>query len=244
MDIGATTTVFPSKETIIFLNGHESEAPVSRLVVEKLANSSVRVATELKMPQGSGFGASGAGALSCAYALNAKLDSGLTANQLGKVAHLAEVACGTGLGDVIAQNTGGLVIRLKPGAPGIGSVDCIPVPPLEVDYVVRGPLSTEEVLSDLQTMKEVNSSGERALNQLLKKPTLENFMDLSWKFALETNLARDWMVDAVEAVKSYGGLASMVMLGDAVFAFDGKTPLSQFGEVKSAKISLGCARLD
>ena len=81
-----------------------SEAPVTRYVVEKLAKEPVRVKTELEMPFGSGFGASGAGALGCAYALNAHFDLGLTANQAAAVAHVAEVTNRTGLGDVIAQN--------------------------------------------------------------------------------------------------------------------------------------------
>jgi len=47
----------------IFLNGAESAAPVTRKVVERLAPEPVRVETELSMPPGAGFGASGAGAL-------------------------------------------------------------------------------------------------------------------------------------------------------------------------------------
>ena len=85
------------------------------MVVERLSPSPVRVETELLMPLGSGFGASGAGALSCAYALNGAFDLGLFASQVGEAAHGAEVVSGTGLGDVIAQSTGGLVVRLSPG---------------------------------------------------------------------------------------------------------------------------------
>ncbi|MHC1631126.1 MAG: pantoate kinase [Methanotrichaceae archaeon] len=229
---------------MVLLNGQRSAAPVSRKVIEKLAPSSVKVETELMMAQGSGFGASGAGALGCAYALNHHFGLGLTSNQVGEIAHVAEVICGTGLGDVIAQNAGGLVIRLSPGAPGTGKIDQIPVPSLKVDYVIRGPLSTEEILSNPQAMKEVNRAGGDALKELLLKPTFENFMNLSWGFALESNLARDWMKDAVEAVKSSGGLASMVMLGDAVFAFNGAEALSEFGQVGSAMISQEGARLE
>ncbi len=50
---------------------------------------------------------------------------------------------GPAWGDVLAQNTGGLVVWLLPGAPGLGVVDRIPVPPLKVDFLVRGPLSTK-----------------------------------------------------------------------------------------------------
>jgi len=242
--LGATTTIETSPKTEIVLNGQVSEAPVSRYVVDRLARSPVRVKTELDMPLGAGFGASGAGALGCAYALNAHFDLGLTANQAAAVAHVAEVTNRTGLGDVIGQNTGGLVMRLKPGAPGIGQVDRIPVPPLVVDYVVRGPISTKEVLSDQAMMKAVNTAGEAALKDLLKRPTLRDFMLLSRRFTVQAGLASDWALDAIEAVEAAGGMASMIMLGDGIFAFGGHPALSSFGEVHSTAISQRGANLD
>jgi len=244
LDLSAATTVSRSEETAVLLNGVVSEAPVTRRVVDTLAPSPVRVETELSMPLGSGFGASGAGALSSAYAINGAFGLGLTANAVGEAAHVAEVASGTGLGDVLAQNTGGLVVRLSPGAPGLGVVDRIPVPPLEVELLVRGPLSTKEVLSDAGTMRGVNREGERALRELLKRPTLERFVTLSWEFARRSGLARGWMEDAVEAVESRGGMASMVMLGDAIFALNGGDALAEFGDVIRARVSLGGASLE
>ncbi|MCR3884600.1 MAG: GHMP kinase [Methanothrix sp.] len=217
---------------------------MTRRVVERLAPEHVRVETELSMPLGAGFGASGAGALSCAYAINEAFGLALTADGVGEAAHGAEVASGTGLGDVIAQNAGGLVVRLSPGAPGVGAVDRIPVPPLRIDCIVRGPLSTEEVLSDPTVMRGLNREGERALKELLKRPILDRFVSLSWEFARRSGLARDWMEDAVEAVEASGGMASMVMLGDAVFALNGREALAEFGDVISAKVCLGGAGLE
>jgi len=242
--LGATTVVEDALQTEIILNECPSDAPVSRYVVDSLAKSPVRVRTKLDMPLGSGFGASGAGALGCALALNAHFDLGLTADQAASVAHVAEVSSGTGLGDVIGQNTGGLVIRLEPGAPGIGRVDRIPVPPIKVDYVVLGPISTKEVLSDRATMKAVNEAGEAALKELLRRPTLREFMRLSRSFTVQSGLASDWALDAIEAVEAVGGMASMVMLGDAVFAFGGLEALKSFGEVHSTTISQRGANLD
>lgn len=242
--LGATTSVEAARETEIILNGRVSDAPVSRFVVDRLACSPVRVATELDMPFGSGFGASGAGSLGCAYALNAHFDLGLTANQAATVAHEAEVTNRTGLGDVIGQHTGGLVIRIKPGAPGFGEVDRIPVPPLPVDYVVRGPISTKEVLSDQAVMKAVNNAGVEALKELLKRPTLPDFMRLARRFTAQSGLASDWAMDAIEAVEAAGGMASMIMLGDAVFAFGGCGALAEFGEVHTTTISQRGANLD
>jgi pantoate kinase len=196
------------------------------------------------MPLGSGFGASGGGALGCAYALNSIFDLGLLANQAAAVAHAAEVVNKTGLGDVIAQNTGGLVVRLEPGAPGIGKIDRIPVPPLKIDYVVRGPISTKEVLSDPAAMREINKAGEAAVKELLQRPTLKQFMKLSSRFTKQIDLGSPWVLDAIEAVESVGGMASMIMLGDAVFSIGGTEALSEFGEVGRTVISHRGANLD
>jgi pantoate kinase len=244
LDLGATTSIEGAENTEIFLNGVVSEAPVTRYVVEQLAKEPVRVKTELDMPFGSGFGASGAGALGCAYALNAHFDLGLTANQAAAVAHVAEVTNRTGLGDVIAQNSGGIVVRLEPGAPGTGSIDRIPIPPLKVNYVVRGPISTRDVITDLALMKAINQSGLAALKELLKRPTLQDFMRLSRRFTVQSGLASQWAIDAIEAVESSGGMASMIMLGDAVFAFGGSDALKSFGEVQTTLISQRGANLD
>lgn len=244
LDLGAETTVEAAAMTEIFLNGSLSEAPVSRYVVDRLARSPVRVQTRLDMPLGSGFGASGAGALGCAYALNSLFDLGLLANQAAAVAHSAEVLNRTGLGDVIAQNTGGLVVRLEAGSPGIGKVDRIPIPPTRIDYVVRGPISTREVLSDPAAMKEINKAGEAAVKELLARPTLKEFMRLSARFTKQIGLASPWALDAIETVESAGGLASMIMLGDAVFSIGGAEALSEFGTVGSTIVSQRGANLD
>jgi pantoate kinase len=232
----------------ILLNGHPSPAPVSRFVVDKLAAGPVQVSTDLQMPFGSGFGASGAGALGAAYALNSLFDLGLTADQAAAVAHEAEVRNRTGLGDVIAQNAGGLVVRLQPGAPGTGRIDRIPVPPLPISFVVKGPISTKAVLSDETVMRDVNRAGVAALKDLLKKPTFPNFMLLSRRFTVQSGLASDWALQTIEAVQAAGGLASMIMLGDAVFAWgEGgvcRQALQDFGEVHTTSISQRGANLD
>jgi pantoate kinase len=251
LSLGATTIAEAAPElerTEIFLNGTLSEAPVSRFVAGRLAGDRgpVRLRTELEMPFGAGFGASGAGALGAAYAISSCFDLGLTANQAAAVAHEAEVTLRTGLGDVIAQNCGGLVMRLYPGAPGTGIVDRIPVSPMPISYVVRGPISTRDVLSDEKVMKAVNAAGEEALKELLRKPTFANFMRLSRSFTLESGLASDWALQAMEAVEAAGGMASMIMLGDAVFAWgDGSAEaLQAFGEVHTTTISQRGANLD
>jgi pantoate kinase len=137
-------------------------------------------------------------------------------------------------------------VRLQAGAPGTGRIDRIPVPPLPIRFVVRGPISTREVLSDEKTMKAVNLAGEAALKELLKRPTFARFMQLSRRFTVKSGLASDWAMQAIEAVEAAGGMASMIMLGDAVFAWGGgcAEALHSFGEVHTTNISQRGANLD
>jgi pantoate kinase len=86
--------------------------------------------------------------------------------------------------------------------------------------------------------------GEAALKDLLKRPTLGNFMVLSRRFTMQAGLASDWALDAIEAVEAAGGMASMIMLGDAVFSFGGHPALKSFGDVHSTIVSQRGANLD
>ncbi len=75
-------------------------------------------------------------------------------------------------------------------------------------------------LSDPREKAAINEAGRKCLKSLLKKPTFPELMRLSRSFAVETGLISERALDAVEAVESHGGMASMAMLGDTVFATD------------------------
>ncbi|UZE92835.1 MAG: GHMP kinase [Methanosarcinales archaeon] len=227
----------------IQLNGIPKEAPTTEFVVRELTTKPVEVRSKIDVPIGCGFGASGAGALSTALALNEALSLNFTYKQVAKVAHIAEVENKTGLGDVIAQSTGGVVIRKEPGAPGIGVVDRIHVGDVKIDYVVFGEINTKDVLKDADMRRGINKAGREAMKELLQRPTFDEFIQLSKKFAIQTGLLSSRAADAIEAVESMGGMASMVMLGDAVFAINGYEALKKFGDVKTSEICHQGARL-
>ena len=77
-------------------------------------------------------------------------------------------------------------------------------------------------------------------------------MQLSHRFTVQSGLASDWAMQAIEAVEAAGGLASMIMLGDAVFAWGGDCDcncdcvrvLKEFGEVHTTTVSQRGANLD
>ncbi|OPY28539.1 MAG: Pantoate kinase [Methanocella sp. PtaU1.Bin125] len=237
---GALTGVSLSDQTEVRLNGRPAEASTTEAVIRLLTDRPVRVETRLGIPVGGGLGASAAGAVSTALALNARLGLRKTLNELLYAAHVAEVTNGTGLGDVSGMSSGGVEIRRKPGVPF--DVDRIPVPPMFVYYVHFGPVSTKAVLADAREKAMINAAGRRCLKALLARPTFAELMRLSRSFAVETGLISARALDAVEAVESHGGLASMAMLGDTVFA---TVPggLAEFGEVRRAAVDMAGPRL-
>lgn len=248
------TDDFSGKTEIkIKINGVEEEANTTRYVVEQVTKKydvgydnvgiGIMVETRFDVPVGCGFGASGAGALSTALALNEVFSLHLTMNELAQIAHCAEVENGTGLGDVIAQTYGGVVIRKEPGPPGIGEIDKILSGKIGVNYVVvdKGERSTKAVLDDVAMRRRINAGGKKAMKELLKKPCLENFMLVSRKFSTSTEITNDRCRDAIEAVDAEGKVASVAMIGKAIFVIGESEALSEFGEVKRSRISLAGA---
>ena len=235
LEDGVTTTAQPAEATETILNGVTTEAPTTRTIIEMLTEEPVRVESKLAFPIGGGFGDSGAGAFSTALALNDALHLNRTYNDLAFLAHVAEVKNKTGLGDVAGMYAGGIVMRLKPGTPFI--LDRIPVVTRDIYCVHFGPVSTKSVLTDPKEKAKINESGKKCLKTLLKKPTFDQFMKLSREFSVETGLISEKALAAVKSVEANGGLASMAMLGDAVFATTDKG-LAEFGEVKKTRIGL------
>ncbi len=238
---GVTTEVKVGKaveETEIFLNGKKVEGRTSRTVVDMMTDQPVRVRSWSEIPVGCGLGASGAGALGTAYALNGALSLNKTVKSLTEYAHVAEVVNCSGLGDIAGQSNGGVVIRLQPGGPDFGLVDRIPVPEARVFCIVLGEISTESVLKDRAAAERINAAGKAAMAELLKKPTLENFMYQAKEFASKTDLMSSRAKDVIEAANASGGMASQAMLGDTVFAiapsyheFSLFEALQEFGQV-------------
>lgn len=232
LEHGAFTKACIAQETTVCINGVKTHAKTTLSIIKLLTNLPVHVETSFNIPIGYGFGASGAGALSTALALNEALSLNKTLNELAQLAHVAEVKNLTGLGDVAAQIHGGVVIRKKAG---ISVVDRIPCRNETISWVSFGKISTEAMLSELNT-KLINKAGKLMLKQLLKKPTLENFFIQSCQFAKKLEMMSSKVRDAIEAVEAQGGFASQAMLGDVVFAIKDKGILSEFGNVQKSRI--------
>jgi pantoate kinase len=230
IDIGVTTRVEvrPSDRTKvkIFINDKQApEAQTSFVAAEQILHdapepSDVIVKHYSQVPIGAGYGASGAGAFGVALALPKALGVTISKTEAARVAHIAEVTCGTGLGDVGAQMTGGLVIGTEPGAPPHGGWHRISVQnDIGIVCGTLGPLLTKELLRDKKILERSKKYGGIALKKLLSSPEIKNFVDVSSEFAESMGLLDDDMRALMEAATSAGAMgASMVMLGKAVFA--------------------------
>jgi len=228
---GVTTevTVSPAESTsiTIYINGRLApEAETTRTVVKMLLEKvnddfHVEVKHWIEVPIGAGFGTSAGGALTAALALSKALGLGLTLNQLGKIAHIAEIKCKTGLGTVAPLTVGGgCIITVEPGSPGTAIIDRIPIP---LDHVVVvgtfGPIPTKEVLSSPEKRLAVNKWGRQTLERILAEPSLENFLACCREFAEKTGFATERVRRLFKAADEAGAIgAAQNMVGEAVHA--------------------------
>jgi len=244
------------------INGVEREAKVTTLALQQLVADcrekgwilkddelEIRVDTTLGLPEKSGWGMSGAGALSSVLALKDSLNLPLSFYQTASFAHLAEIEFSTGLGDVIAQCTGGFTVRKRPGLPPFGFVDKIPVPAMSVVCLtLPNPLSTSEVLHDPEKRKIITAAGRVAVDGINWLPSVDMFLEYSKKFTESTGFASEKILDALRVIEEDGvGRGGMAMLGNSLFAI-GETEglvevLSQFGRIDVCDIDFAGARV-
>ena len=210
----------------VFINGKlapeaETTITVAKMLLNKADKSfDVVVNHKIEVPVGAGFGSSAAGALTVGLALSKALDLPLTFNQIGRMAHVAEVQCKTGLGTVGPLMLGGCAITVEPGAPGISVIDRIP---LSDDYVivagVFGATPTKQVLGSAEKRREVNRYGRRTLEAILAEPSVENFMACCLDFAEKAGFMTARVRRLVKLAEKAGAVGvAQNMVGEAVHA--------------------------
>jgi pantoate kinase len=227
---GVLTTVSVSEADAprirVYINGKPApEAETTRTVLQTLLGKTdgvydVVVKHEVEVPIGAGFGTSAGGALTAGMALSKALKLPLTFNQIGKIAHVAEIKCKTGLGTVGPLMISGCVLTVEPGAPGISVIDRIPLSPGHV--VVAGvfePTPTKQVLSSAEQRRAANRYGRKTLEAILAEPTLENFLACCWDFAEKAGFATERVRQLVRLAEKTGAVgAAQNMVGEAVHA--------------------------
>ena len=144
---------------------------------------------------GAGYAFSAASALAAGSALVA---SGMaTPLEVARMAHVIEVQHGTGLGDVLAiWEGGGLTIRTRAGAPGVGSAESVGAEEKVVVLTTElGTMSTRQFLSD--HLDRIMSLGRRLYERFIADPSLSLFLELSESFSRELGLVDEKILDVV-----------------------------------------------
>jgi pantoate kinase len=231
LESGVHTKVTVEEATVnslqISINSQPTlEAKTTEKVIQTLLNQTsknymVTVEHQIDVPIGMGFGTSAGGALTAGLALSEALALPLTGNQIGKIAHISEIQCQTGLGTVCSLTVGGgLILVTEPGAPGICQIDRIPINP---DYVIVTGFYDSKilkaVLSSPERKAQVNRYGKKTLRQILAEPTLENFLASCWDFAQKAGFVTENVRQLVYLAQKAGAVgATQNMIGEAVHA--------------------------
>ncbi|KAF6243067.1 GHMP kinase [Nitrosopumilus sp. b1] len=222
---GVTTRVTVKKakdfDFRVSVLGYKSEnILVSEFVIKEFLKNCednkffVDVQHEISVPVGYGLGCSGAVALSLAMALNQALNTNLPKEVVGKIAHVAEINCKTGLGDVLASYHGGFEIRTKPGAPGIGSIEKITTDS-NVILICFAPISTKKFIDE--KLETINGLGGKMVSKLIKSKSYDDFQDMSLKFAKYVKVMTPRMDLVINDLQSNGIKCGVALFGETIF---------------------------
>jgi pantoate kinase len=235
---GVTTTVTAEHSDVndfqINVTGYKPDnTDVSEFVIkefQKLVRKKfhLKIYHDISVPIGYGLGCSGAVALSLAFALNQALDTNLTKEEVGKIAHKAEVSCKTGLGDVIGSFYGGFEIRTKPGAPGVGSLKKTSSDS-KVIIVCFAPISTKKFLDENLSM--INGLGGKMVNKLIQTNDYNEFQDMSIEFAKYVRVMTPKMDSVISELNQIGVKCGVALFGETVFTLIPKEKESQVLEI-------------
>ena len=217
---GVRTTILESDSFDYDVNQGNDTVINEVLNILNLDEINFKIIQDITLPIGAGFGTSAASALSITLALNEFLDLNYSLELCGQIAHMAEVNLGAGLGDVIAQTGKGLVLRTKPGAPGIGEIESFEED-VYVAWKTFGAIETSEIIQDPKHKKVISEVGLKYLEMFEEEPNLDNFLTFSAKFSQETKLMTSEVKNQIEYFNSMDNIlgSSMAMLGNTVFAF-------------------------
>ena len=217
--------------TQVTFNGKPIDFPTVSSALRDLAGTPLDVDITSNLPLSSGFGLSGASTLAALIAANHLLEIGKSRQEIAMIAHVAEVRNLTGLGDVCAQYNGGCLVKTKVGNPLAATVLKMPATPIYWRYF--GKIRTSEILADHERHQLINRAADQALNtiehsiQSKTNITFETLIALALDFAESSELLMDHRVkDSIAQANANGGVATMIMLGNAVFStapFPGST---------------------
>ena len=221
--VRSTVELYDSERNnfIIVINGVISkDAIVSKFVVNEFLkrtnkNYFIKVSHEVSLPIGYGIGTSGSAALSLAFALNDALSLGLSDTESAQIAHTAEIECKTGLGTVLSEFHGGLCIRIKGGAPGIGKTNVIRINNYKVAIFCFSPMFTQYFIESFRKIS--NYECNNMMMKVLKTKSAVDFLELSYKFSQSLRFVNKTCNNLMDLLTQNGFHNSAALFGQTVF---------------------------
>ena len=220
LSLGARADVsFRDDGTVnIWLDGLQSIAPVTRMAVECLApGQGMDIRIENDLPVSQGFGMSAAGALAASLCVASATDQ--SRFKAFEAAHVAEVRCGGGLGDVAAIVAGGdIPVRAVAGMPPHGKVVSAPFRMEDLTLVVIGPvMKTDSVLNDVRAVDRIRAASAGSMEAFLAEQTVDSLFEQSCRFSAGSGVESPAIRRAIQRLESKGFRAGMCMLGNSIF---------------------------
>ena len=228
-----TTVELYDSETnnfIIQINGAVSkDALVSRYIINEFLNKVnkkyfLKVNHEVEVPIGYGIGTSGSGALSLSYALNEALSLGLSDIESAQIAHKAEIESKTGLGTVLSEFYGGLCLRTKAGAPGIGKINNY-----KIAIFCFSPIFTRYFIDRIRKIS--NHECNKMIMKVLKTKKISDFLELSYQFSKSLGYANTSCSSLIDILVQNGFSGSTALFGQTVFTIVKENELSTIGKI-------------
>ena len=221
--VRSTVELYDSERNnfIIVINGVISkDAIVSKFVINEFLkrtnkNYFIKVSHEVSLPIGYGIGTSGSAALSLAFALNDALSLGLSDMESAQIAHKAEIECKTGLGTVLSEFHGGLCIRIKGGAPGIGKTNVIRINNYKVAIFCFSPMFTQYFIESIRKIS--NDECNNMMMKVLKTKSTVDFLELSHKFSKSLRFVNKTCNNLMDLLTQNGFHSSVALFGQTVF---------------------------
>lgn len=205
-----------NKYSMIFNKKHIS-FPLIDSLVKQVSPKPVSITVRSALPLGSGFGLSGACALSCLLAINKLYNLRIERDELVKIAHTAEIKHRTGLGTIATQSMGGFLVKTHAGLP-VHAYQ-LPFVGKRIYAIIISRLPTNTILTDSRQLKCINQEAKKALQQINRQSTLEEILDISYHYATKANLITNKTVrNMIQDIYRSGGHATMAMLGHVVIS--------------------------
>ncbi len=186
----------------VVINGEKIELKNFK-VIDRLIESRSRFRIEVFAKARLGYGYGLSAALSIIYSLSKNMFKDV--EKCLKLAHISEVKCLTGLGDVIAEVYGGdIEVRLKSGAPKIGKI-CKVVLRKKIKVLIT---ELEKYYEDTREMlmyrfERIKKYGLKFLNMFIKNPDIENYIYTSYLFSKSIGYIRDDIENFLRSYKRY-----------------------------------------